>query len=135
MKTTIDSLRSKNNGELPRRDIPVASSMMENESLFFHYIPTAMMIANCLTKATSGRDSMWAIESGKLRQIDFTSENALKARSIDALIGFMERELDPKYTFDDMSLCEQPAWSSDNDKTNKLEGGRGKKEWTGKKRK
>ena len=82
-----------------------------------------MMIADCLTKATSGRDSMWVSKSGKLWQIDFTSENALKARSIDALVGFMERELDPKYTFDDMSLCEQPAWSSDNDKTNKLEGG------------
>ena len=71
------------------------------------------MIADCLTKAMSKKDNLGVFEGGILRKIGLTSNYSIKTVSLYAPVAYMDKELDEKYDYGDISFGEQEQWPSD----------------------
>ena len=99
--------------KLLRRDIAMVRSLIQLEGIKFHFVPTQLMIADCLTKAMRGKDLLGVLEDGMLKQIDLTSDYSIKAVSLYAPVAYLEKELDENYDYGDLSPSEQEQWYSE----------------------
>ena len=61
----------------------------------------------------SGKDLLGVLEEGMLRKIDLTSDYSIKAVCLYAPVVYMDKELDEKYDYGDLSPGEQEQWSSE----------------------
>ena len=56
VKVTVDAPKFNKDVKLPRINIAMVRSLIQFEGTKFHFVSTQTMIADCLTKAISGKD-------------------------------------------------------------------------------
>ena len=117
VNVTVDAPKFNKYVMLPSRNIAVVRSLIQFEGIEFQFVPRQMIIADCLTKAMSGKDLLGVLEEGVLRQIDLTSDYSIKAVSLYAPVAYMDKELDENNDFVDLSPGEQVHWSSNQSDT------------------
>ena len=71
VKVTVGATKFNKEIKLPRRDFAMVPSLIQFEVNKFHFVPTQMMIADCLTKAFSAKELLGVLENGKT---DLTSD-------------------------------------------------------------
>ena len=76
-----------------------------------------MMIADCLNKAMSGKYLLGVLEETLLRKIVLTSDYSVMAVSLYAPVEYMDKEMDEKSDYGNISPGEQEQWSSDQSDT------------------
>ena len=79
-----------------------------------------MMTADCLTKTMSGRKLLGELKDRMPRQIDLTSDYSIKAVSLYGPVAYLDKELDEKYDYGDLSKIGQDQWSSDQSDTDDM---------------
>ena len=117
VNVTVDAPKFNKDVKLPSRDIAMVRSLIQFEGIKFEFVPTQMIIADCLTKAMSGKNLLGVLEEGVLRQKDLTSDYSIKAVSLYAPVAYMDKELDEKYDNGVLSPGEQVQWSSNQSDT------------------
>ena len=114
VKVTVDAPKFNKDVKLSRRDFAMVRSLIQFEGIRFHFVPTQMMIADCLTKAMSGKDLHGVLEDGMLRLIDLTSDYSIKAARLYALVASLNKELDENYDYGYLSPNEQDQFHRTN---------------------
>ena len=95
---TVDAPKLNKEVNLPQKEIAMVHSKIQFEGIKFPFVPTQMMIADCLTMAMSGRDLLGVLED----RMRLTSKYSITAVSLYAPGTYLDKELDENYEYGDL---------------------------------